>query len=323
MVTQTYIPPDLTDDDKAVLFRFLDAELNATTLYALLYVTNKCWPIRRALVVVIILLHALITINFAACWSSLHFAFIKNGQSFWNVFLNLQESPQIIYWGTGISASISTILADSYIIWCCWMVWGQHWPVVLLPIFSLVTVIVSRTMGEYFGHANAFTEMNISYMIYSSFVLATTLSCTLLIIYRVVAVAGIRHGPAGRLGVFRRFIGVLVESSALYSISIILYLAFFIRNDFTSIAKGVAPTLLIGRVAAGHTCPRDNSNENTMSSLHFQTSSAHSTAISQLEESTVQSSVLAMDIEAQTEQLLVSIEQDTMVSMTSRADILD
>ncbi len=37
---------------------------------------------------------------------------------------------------------------------------------------------------------------------------------------------------------------------------------------------------------------------------------------SQLEESTIQSSVLAIDIEAQLEQLVVSIEQDTVVSMT-------
>ncbi len=42
---------------------------------------------------------------------------------------------------------------------------------------------------------------------------------------------------------------------------------------------------------------------------------------SQHEESTIQSSVLAMDIEAQPEQQ--DIEQDIMVSMTSQAGILD
>ncbi len=68
-------------------------------------------------------------------------------------------------------------------------------------------------------------------MLYISFNLVTTLSCTLLIIYRIVAVASVRHGVVGRLGVFHRFIEVLVESSALYSISIILNLAFTIRHD--------------------------------------------------------------------------------------------
>ncbi len=45
---------------------------------------------------------------------------------------------------------------------------------------------------------------------------------------------------------------------------------------------------------------------------------------SQLEESTIPSSVLAMDIEAQPNlQLVISIEQETVVSMTSEAVILE
>ncbi len=43
----------------------------------------------------------------------------------------------------------------------------------------------------------------------------------------------------------------------------------------------------------------------------------------QLEEATVQSSVLAMDIEAQLEQQVVSVEEDTIVSMTRQAGIVD
>ncbi len=68
-------------------------------------------------------------------------------------------------------------------------------------------------------------------MLYLSLNLVTTLSCTLLIIYRIVAVTGIRHGAMGQLGVYCRFIEVLVESSALYSISLILYLAFTIHDS--------------------------------------------------------------------------------------------
>ncbi len=67
--------------------------------------------------------------------------------------------------------------------------------------------------------------------LYLSFSLVTTLSCTLLIIYRITVVAGVRRGTGCRLRVYRRFIGVLVESSALYSIALILYLALFIHQD--------------------------------------------------------------------------------------------
>ncbi len=79
--------------------------------------------------------------------------------------------------------------------------------------------------------------------------------------------------------------------------------------------QGVAPTLLVGRAAAGHTCPRDDSDGSTMSSLHFQMSSAHSMTSSQPEESTIQNSVPAMDIEAQPEWQV--IEQDTVMSTMS------
>ncbi len=65
---------------------------------------------------------------------------------------------------------------------------------------------------------------------YSSCVLATTLWCTLLIIYRVVTVAR-AGGEAGcGLKAYRHVLEVLIESSALYSISLILCTAFFARN---------------------------------------------------------------------------------------------
>ncbi|KAK0219983.1 hypothetical protein IW262DRAFT_1381771 [Armillaria fumosa] len=72
--------------------------------------------------------------SFAANWSYLHSAFINNGSSFWTVYMTLGEK-QAVTWEIGVSAFISSILADLYIIWCCWMVWGRRWPVVLLPIF--------------------------------------------------------------------------------------------------------------------------------------------------------------------------------------------
>ncbi|KAK0186518.1 hypothetical protein F5146DRAFT_1142892 [Armillaria mellea] len=321
MATQTDIPPDLTDDDKAFIFPLLDANLNSQILCALLHgiytgilavslwsiFINKCWPMRRAVVVFIILLHALITLEFAANWSWTCLAFIKNGRDFRTVFSNIEDSIPAAYWVIEIATSISTILADSYIIWCCWMIWGRRWLVVLFPICSLVAAIASTIIYEYYSTVNTVAITNVSIMVYVCFILTTTLYCTFLIIYRIVTVTGVRRGAMGRLGVFRRFIEVLVESSALYSISLILDLALTIRSDFgayytdiiAAIAKGIAPTLLVGRAAAGHTRPRDDSDGSIVSSLHFQTPSELSATSSQLGESTVQSSDLATDVEAQ------------------------
>ncbi|PBK67634.1 hypothetical protein ARMSODRAFT_1086129 [Armillaria solidipes] len=349
MATQGDIPSDLTDDDKAVLFRFLDANLNSEVLYALLHgiytgvlavtlwniFVNKRWPIRRALVVVIILLHALITINFAANWLYICSAFIDNGKSFWTVYLKLNSVGQAASLEAGIAASMSTILTDLYIIWCCWIVWGRRWPAVLLPILSLISAtgkvsdliylfhisnlyVVAKGIEIYHDYSNAPTDNGLFPILYISFILATTLWCTLLIIYRILTVAVLRRGTEGRLRVYRRFIEVLVESSALYSISLILYLGLTIREDFglfyldtiASIAKGLAPTFLVGRAAVGHTRPKDDQcNEITASTLHFQTPSE--VGMTSFQESTTESTILEIDIEAQPEQsegLVVSHE---------------
>ncbi len=84
------------------------AEINGTVI-------NKCWTIRRAVVIVIILLHSLITINFAANWLWTCFAFIENGQSFWTVVLII-DGTDTATWVMDIAASISTVLADLYMV---------------------------------------------------------------------------------------------------------------------------------------------------------------------------------------------------------------
>ncbi|KAK0203800.1 hypothetical protein DFS33DRAFT_832825 [Desarmillaria ectypa] len=287
----------------------IEAEMNGAII-------NKCWPIRRALVVVIILLHALTTVNFAAYLSYIHSSFIENGQSFSSMYLKLNGTNQATFLEMGIAAAMSTILTDLYMIWYCWMVWGRRRLVVLFPILFLISATVSKIIviyHDYFGVIN-----DVFPMPYMSFILATTLWCTLLIIYRIVTVAGVRHGTEGRLRFYHHFIEVLVESSALYSISLVLLLAFTIRSNLgeyyldtiAGIAKGIAPTLLVGRAAAGHTRPNDDSDQSTVSTLHFRTPSE--LGATSLQESTMQSAHLEMDIEAQPEwsnELVVVVEK--------------
>ncbi len=128
------------------------------------------------------------------------------------------------------------------------MVWGQRWLVVLLPTLSLIfatgksdliyfyflhvsnPLVVSKIIEVYHNYFLT-APAKVFPTLYIFFVLATTLWCTLLMIYRILIVAGFRRGTEGRLGVYRRFIEVLVESAALYSISLILLSALAIRND--------------------------------------------------------------------------------------------
>ncbi|SJK98326.1 uncharacterized protein ARMOST_01591 [Armillaria ostoyae] len=245
MAAQTDIPSGLTNDNKVLLFQILEAQLNSTILYALLHgiytgilavtlwniLINKCWPIRRAMVYVIILLHALITISVAATWSNIHSAFIANGQSFWRVYLKLTSAGLAAYWETGIAASMSTILADLYVVY-----------LVLLD-----------------G-------------------LGTTLACC--------SASNTFPGLRDCCGEF--------------------YL-----DVVAAIAKGIAPTLLVGRAAAGHTRPKDDCDESAVSTLRFQTPSELGTT--SFPESIMQSAAPEMDIEAQPEQLVVFVEQTQCV----------
>ncbi len=88
-------------------------------------------------------------------------------------------------------------------------------------------------MYAYYAYIHAPMDI-LPLMLYMSFNLVTTLYCTLFIIYRIVTVAGVRRGALGQLRFYRHFIGVLVESSALYSISLILDLALTIHGGARS-----------------------------------------------------------------------------------------
>ncbi len=127
---------------------------------------------------------------------------------------------------------------------------------------------------------------------YLSLTLATTLMCTLLIVYRILSVGGIKAG----LRTYRGVVEVIVESAALYSTILIIYISLNARNELCTVyadvisasikvgyrllrlgkanepdTQGIAPTLLIGRVAAGHARPNDSWKESPLSwsSLRF------------------------------------------------------
>ncbi|KAK0454277.1 uncharacterized protein EV420DRAFT_1556059 [Desarmillaria tabescens] len=221
-------------------------------------------PVGRAIVVDITLLYIFTAIDFALIWSNIHCSvFINHGQNLWteNVFYGSPGVTTIISAGT--ASAVGTILADSTMIWRCWIVWGRQWVIVLLPILFLLSATAFKIIGEYqdFNISNGYT---FDFVLYSSFLLATTLWCTSLIVYRIVTVGG--EAVGGEVRTDRHIIEVLVELSALYSACLILYVGFYARDSYlgpyfdilAGSTRGIAPTLLVGRVAAGHARPDDS-----------------------------------------------------------------
>ncbi|KAK0466024.1 uncharacterized protein EV420DRAFT_1709727 [Desarmillaria tabescens] len=263
MTSQTDIPEELTDDEINFIFQVLDTTLNTVILAFLLHgiytgvlaVTlwtnymNKSRPIRNVMIMAIILIYTLTSIGYAMDWSLVHSTLITvtNGQNFWTVYLKLIDTSDKVALGIGIAGILCNILADSITIWRCWVIWGRNRLIVLLPTLCLVSSIVFKSIDMYMVFTDG-NKLDPLYSVpYASFTLVTTIWCTLGIVYRILSIGG-------NLRAYHRAIEILVESSTLYSVALILYVAFYAHNDWGAdylgsvamVARGIAPTLLFG-----------------------------------------------------------------------------
>ncbi|KAK0238401.1 hypothetical protein EDD85DRAFT_950615 [Armillaria nabsnona] len=238
------------------------------------------------MVATIIFLYIATTINFSLNWEFRHNAIVEVEAVFWIWRSSkMHISPEDIVLGgapdvpgIGITVAVSTVIADSIMIWRCWMVWGRRWLVVLFPILCLISgfvcqiwVLVFRSYLHFEPPLESFESLLVAYL---SCTLATTLWCTILII---ICILSVTRGANDRLGDYHHIIEVLVESSALHSVALIIYIALEATHNAASdyfdtlaaITNGVAPTLLAGRVAAGRARPDDSWEGSIMSSLRF------------------------------------------------------
>ncbi|KAK0244809.1 hypothetical protein EDD85DRAFT_213015 [Armillaria nabsnona] len=138
-----------------------------------------------------------------------------------------------------------------------WPLWDRKWQVVSMPILCAIGGTVIKVMQMFSDiriltdspEAGQFAPVIDWSLIYVILMLATTLICTLLIIYRIVR-------EAREMSASRKIIEMLIQSSAIYSLSLIIYLALVSRNleasfyadTFVAYVKAIAPTLLVGRV---------------------------------------------------------------------------
>ncbi len=74
-----------------------------------------------------------------------------------------------------------------------------------------------------------------SLVFYLSCILATTLWCNILIVFRIVTVIWVNNGPNSGLGDYRHLIEVLVESSALHSVTLIIYVVLEVNHNPSSV----------------------------------------------------------------------------------------
>ncbi|KAK0219191.1 hypothetical protein IW262DRAFT_1084699 [Armillaria fumosa] len=305
MVATTEVP-DLPSADIQMIFQLTNIDLNQIILWAFcsgiytgiiaiaLWYVFSAKDLNRglasyAMVFVIICLYGLDILTVSFVWSLGHYVFIGNGWNLWTLFVALiTSSPPSTraQWAVSIAGGISTLLADISLIWRCWTVWGRRWLVILIPIICTLTGTAIKIIETY--HLIHDTPDNtqdllsygsaaIWFILYISFLMATTIFCTLLIIYRIVTVS---HGPGGMgIRLYRGVIEIIVESALIYSVSLLVYVILVARESpggpyadvIASSARGIAPTLIVGRVAAGHARPDESWNGSIAptSSLRF------------------------------------------------------
>ncbi|SJK99190.1 uncharacterized protein ARMOST_02480 [Armillaria ostoyae] len=256
---------------------------------------------KHIMVTIISCLFFLEATTFAMDWSFIHNGFVRNGWGLFTVFGALQGQNSTSFrmaLVTSIDGGISTVLADVAMIWRCWTVWGRRWPVIIFPILSSLAGTGAKVIQTYHYIHDSTNEISdtMSYKVVAmwtishlSLTVATTMICTILIICRIFISGSASHGG---MQVYRGVIEILVESALLYSTTLFVYTGLVARNNtggsyveiVAAVARGIAPTLLVGRVAAGHARPNDSWAASSASSLRFGASSRGRTQDSMDEE---------------------------------------
>ncbi|KAK0479611.1 hypothetical protein IW261DRAFT_1478338 [Armillaria novae-zelandiae] len=286
---QADLPPDVTSTYVTSVLAILDNDINRVILAADLLglysgilaaalwtiFMQKSRPVAVALIAIIVVVYIMTVASFSIDWLTVRSALVGRENIVTQV-ARIEETESTMIIATGIMAALSTLLVDSIMIWRCWLVWGQRWQIVLLPSLCLAAGIVCKiviTKQRYLYYA----DVSVLLSVYAGLVLATTLLCALLVIYRILTVARGTDGGGNGPRTYRHVIEVFIESSALYAVSLIVYVACIACNvgltyvdAIAGFTRGIAPTLLLGRVAAGHARPDDSWKGSVItSSLHF------------------------------------------------------
>ncbi|KAJ7108050.1 hypothetical protein C8R43DRAFT_962964 [Mycena crocata] len=237
------------------------------------------------------------TIHSSCTWEIVVLAFQNHGTS--PDLLNALSQPHLNLRILGLVASfLGFVLADAVMVWRCWIVWGRSWVVIVFPILAAVAATVCAGLGlagqiAVVSIQNSTATARLVPLVhfstpFLSLSLAVTLYTTGLIAWRIIQVQRYakkqKHNIKTVDGNLFPVLEILVESSALYSLSLFVFVVLlamkspnqnYPQNIHVQIA-GIAPTLLIFRITIGY-ARKDEEWTSPRSKLEF----AHTTETSQ------------------------------------------
>ncbi|GAW01535.1 hypothetical protein LENED_003137 [Lentinula edodes] len=251
--------------------------LVCVTLWALGKNKHYKRSLRYALPTVVILQYVFSTMHSVTHWVYLSTAVdLGEAQSGDEAVSNilLESLTHVKPWQVGVrgvSLLANGFLADGLILWRAWVVWGQRWIVIVVPmICSLGAVALSiaaipsaasadNTLSNI--ESNTFIILNTAA---GGLSIVTSITGTSLIIIKIIGAQRLTAGVfPNRRNRYNGAIEIIAESAVLYSITLLSLIVcvatkdtntFYALNIHAQVA-GIAPLLIILRAAAGYSRP--------------------------------------------------------------------
>ncbi|KAF9474454.1 hypothetical protein BDN70DRAFT_924594 [Pholiota conissans] len=224
---------------------------------------------------------------FGIDWSLVKQQFVNQGGDRDTVFLATVDN-----WGASVIEldllnAATLMLSESLLIWRCFNVWDRSFRIIFVPVLLTITegaLMLAQAIGAGVIPSNAFTEeTRLNTLVAVGLLMSgcSTIITTALIAYRIRSFLMHQGISAKR---FRHIIDVVVQSGAIYSLSVLLYGIINIHNNadrdgmnvvlfnfglwasnFTFYLAGMSTTIMVARVAmlSSHT------NINIPTSIHL------------------------------------------------------
>ncbi|KDQ17162.1 hypothetical protein BOTBODRAFT_598854 [Botryobasidium botryosum FD-172 SS1] len=194
-------------------------------------------------------------------------------------FTDLRRWPNIFADSLYITINF---IGDAIVIYRCFVIWDWDIRPVLLPMIMLVTSAVTGAYGiDGFRHikpgSTAFNDRVFDFLrVEFVLSLAVNLLCTGLVVYRIAKasqVTAIVEGRTPRIQMYSDALAVVVESAALYTVSLAIYIGLYFSQSnaqyilYVTNAQiiSIVPTLMLVRVGLG--TKRSNGWEETQSEV--------------------------------------------------------
>ncbi|KAF9015894.1 hypothetical protein BDZ89DRAFT_1076084, partial [Hymenopellis radicata] len=169
--------------------------------------------------------------------------------------------------------ALEVLLTDSILVWRGWILYGHNRIVlaVLGLCFTWEIVASAVILSNLDPTTTSIGIDRVNWtLVYYSMTVVTNSLCTLLILFRVVCVGGVRAS----LKTYRGMIEILVESAFMYALvysALLVVYAYEFYSPYVFVmavysypqvlswsVTGIAPTLIIARVVAGKSRPNDS-----------------------------------------------------------------